>query len=73
MAGNILHTLRDEEFREFIESKLRAREQKVINTRDWGYRLKIDLLRYSRARILFHFQGVKYLLTRKSKFESANS
>jgi hypothetical protein len=32
----------------------------------------MDLLRYSRACILSHFQGVKYLFVPKRKFESSN-
>jgi hypothetical protein len=33
MAGNILHTILDKEFRDFIKNKLRAREQKVVKNK----------------------------------------
>ena len=65
---NILNTLLEEDFREFINDKWRSRERKVINNKNLGITAKEKFIEiFKNSRSVSTSRGKTYFLARKPK------
>ena len=65
---NLVNTLLEEDFREFIDSKWRAREQKVIQNKNLGVSARDEFIEiFKNSRSVSTSRGKTYFIARKSK------